>query len=458
MGAVTQAFPSIALRAHEQQLRVKRFCRFYIANIIQEESTVKVIVWFWCIMVPVLLLTALKSATAQDAELQAREQRLTGSTFAWNNDEIFQVLPTSRGDTKTADMVYHSLANQDADRLEITDAKQRQEYIQQKIESYKESDKGYIVHSQYVWQIQTDSKQTLVTGTFENQTLISHYRYYLGQNQRLVVTDSIRIKNSERRVTPQPAEVYMDAGPSWRYRNHTDGGLNFSPEDLSLLAGKNPLAMYEAHWQPVYHDNTKSLLKAVVPGDNNLLTVVITLDRKHGDCLSKVTVQSVYRQEEYAVEGWTHFNNEWLPNKVRYTLLRPHIWNVERTWTLVSVKPSAPVKVTLKANTNFLDFRLLGPSVTTNDILTGMNDKGGKIMQYPLRGVGYDLPDISKLSQLYLNEHPGEETSDPGQFNSVSPIRNTSSATNKFNLVLPLLGGVLCLIGFVWMFKQRKAN
>ena len=74
-----------------------------------------------------------------------------------------------------------------------------------------------------------------------------------------------------------------------------------------------------------------------------------------------------------------------------------------------------------------------------------------KIVSYRWTG---KFPSDTEVTRIHEKQHPGEASPDMGQ----SGAGSATSAANMIGSAMPFAGGVLCLVGGVWMFKQRKAN
>jgi len=84
-----------------------------------------------------------------------------------------------------------------------------------------------------------------------------------------------------------------------------------------------------------------------------------------------------------------------------------------------------------------IDYRLLGSNfINPHAFLARLDDEQEKqVVLYQWPG---QFPNVADLKHLRDKQHPGESTPDP--------IKSAS---------LPFVGGLMCLVGGVWMFKRR---
>lgn len=374
------------------------------------------------------------------SRLRSRETSLNNKKFEWVNAERFALIPVPLDQQLAKSQFSALLAKKAAAKQGIIGAEQTKNFISEMLQNDKALDAGYSVDSSAKWEFQSDIKQTMVTGSSENNVMLSHYRCYLGKKERLNVSDGITAKSSHQAILDDPAEVYLTPGEAWRYRNPTERGLIFTPEDLSLLAGRNPLAMYNAKWKSVCDSNRKQTFKAVVErGEYAPYTVNVTLDKLHGYCPSEINFNSKRRHEHYQVSDWLAIDNNWMPKQVNFTLDRQPRWRMERTWKLVATEKAQPIKVELSEDTDFIDYRLLGTELTTSTALNAILKGDPNVVKYQFRGVAYDMPSLSKLKEIKNLIHPGESSPDNPRSSSMTPF----------------LGGMLCIVGGVWMFRRR---
>jgi len=77
--------------------------------------------------------------------------------------------------------------------------------------------------------------------------------------------------------------------------------------------------------------------------------------------------------------------------------------------------------------------------LSTSDVSQGTTQRmSNNVVYYAWTG---NFPSIEQLKALYNKQHPGEASPDP---------KKTSS--------LPFIGGLMMLVGGVWMFRRRGGS
>lgn len=252
------------------------------------------------------------------------------------------------------------------------------------------------------------------------------------------------ITNSAETAEHQPIEpsspiIYSVPGDAIRYRYpNSESGLSLLPEDFVMLVGANPLTMYGASWHLTKQTpGTWVLTTHVSQGNSAPFDVTIMLDRGRDAVPTDILVKGSYWNNHYVASKFQRQKGVWVCSK--YRRIENSIGLVrEREWSLTSIRPSAPIKVSFQHSVAVTDYRLLGQNLTAGEIWKMEQKNTVPIVNYPWKGT---FPSINDLRSLDSQKHPGESSPDPGK---------TSSAN-----FTPFLGGMLCLVGGVWMFKRR---
>ncbi len=363
--------------------------------------------------------------------LQQREQNLGHQTYDWNCTEDVSV--PARDTHHVSEVQITEQARQMAKQTHITE----QQAVEEVRRDLAALAGGYSIRSHSTQRFEANGDMMKISrvdpATASSQQTVEYY----GNGFGLMVKDSIHLPNMKDVTHPA---VWGCEGNGVRWRSPFQDGLNLSPEDFAILTGKNPVAMYGGQWKLVKATPTSWLLEMQVnKGNFAPFSARMTLDREHGGAPSQISIKGSDWSSEYNVSHYTKHEGNWICTEVSYSEDHPEVLSRKRTFVLTNVVKSEPIVMSLPSHVYVNDYRLLGQNLTTGDVLLNLKKpQSDKITSYLWSG---QLPHLTELEQIYQKQHPGEATPDP-----------------KANASLPFVGGLLCLVGGVWMFKRRGVS
>ena len=324
-----------------------------------------------------------------------------------------------------------------------------------------------IIDNGAVWHITRNGTATLVTGKAENDPPSIHSpvsdQFYEG---RLVMdvqrsADSWIIIPSGKTVSvkdPFWTQVWPSPGDSRMYPAPLH--LNIEPEHFVALVGVSPLGMYGAHWSLVSETPQTWTLEGDIANDKftDAERLLVTLSRAYDGAPLKISRRSLQTPavNEWEITDYQQYKGAWIGHKIIHRLHAPGIVESVVTYTLQSAEASRPFMPPVPKGSNVSDYRLLGEHLTDDDVTQAQASPKHRIVRYSWSG---RLPSIDDLKGIQQKVYPGEATPDPGQSGSASAGKGASAfATSFLSPNLPFAGGLLCLVGGVWMFKRRGVS
>jgi hypothetical protein len=384
-----------------------------------------------------------------DKELQHYEQSLQSTTFVWKLDAAQQNTALSAAKLKFVIERLEAIETAEYRKNGIKDESQIQKLVRGNIKSFTGAAKQTNIHSSDIWQFTREHQSVLVDGAVQYASNQKYFyrQFYAGE-------DGLQIEYNGRfgqaRSLPDPL-VWQTSGDSVRSFAPVQEGLGLFPEHFAMLIGLNPLAMHNAHWSLTAATPISWVLKAQVLYSGTPLDVQLTLDRKHGNLPSVIQLKTDHATETFTANGFQQHQNGWICDKVVYKKDVPGLVSMSQVWTLQSLKPSKSLVVNLTPKRQVHDYRLIGRDLSWQDIQNNDTQHSKSIVYYAWPG---HFPSLDILKKIYQRQNPGEASPDMGQAGTGNPL----SASNMVGSAMPFAGGVLCLAGGVWMFKQRKAN
>ena len=372
--------------------------------------------------------------------LKQREQHLSNSAFSWNRaikEEDMGISPQQAQSMRASmqknwEGVYRKQGMTDENMIRDSSRIMSDRLLKMM--------QGGLISYSNTWHFDRDGQRTLVKGTVQNIIgAVNDYSQLYDGTAMLVVNDQSRVAEGGS-VSPGDPAVWQYPGDSIRYSIPQPLGLQLMPEHFAMLTGSMPLEIRGLDWNVVSATAGEWSLKARTKDghDAEPLTVTMTLDRNHDNVPTEIRVKHYRWSEEFRSENLRHYQGEWITDKAIYTKEVPQSARVQQTWTLQSIAPTKPIVVELQHVRLVHDYRLLKGNVNRKTIrIAEMQHRRG-IVYYPWVG---RIPSLEELKALDKRQHPGEATPDP----------KTSSS-------LPFAGGLLCLVGGVWMFKRRGVS
>lgn len=310
--------------------------------------------------------------------------------------------------------------------------------------------------SSATWEFQRDNHYTTVAGQYPASTgKTSTYKEWFTDNLGVVTSESDPTNTHAEVPT---ARVWQTAGISTHLRTPVEG-LFLVPENFVLLAGFSPLDIYDAEWRLASETPTEWTLQSTAhPPDDSGVRYKITLSREHGGAVSRIEAASEVNpsSQQWQILSFRLYKGLWIGDKVKLLSHAPGIGEVSEVWELQTIKQSPPAHIQLAPKEVVEDYRLLGVNATRNKILDARVKSSHQIVSYKWDG---QLPSLEQLKVLYQHQHPGEVALDPGQSIAAPPGLSTPAArASLLASVLPFAGGVLCLVGGVWMFRHYRVK
>lgn len=373
--------------------------------------------------------------------LQKREQSLAHDTFNWQVDykEIEAGEPAQE------------IAKQQRAVAEQVPAQLRQRgitndnIIRQQVQSLVQHLAGEVNTVTYTsstnWQIAQNGNETLVAGAREllaspNHGSSEYYHQYYNKDAAIVINDKREIDGSETKS--DDAYAWTSFGDSIRYRNLYEGGLGLIPEHFVVLTGLNPLTIYGAHWHLVSETAEYwKLATDVSQRSYPQFHIEVTLSRSHGGASSRIQVTGGKEILSFDTQSYRLSNGVWLCDKVKFSDNFPGDTK-EQLWSLHDVGSTNTINLAYKKSGFVHDYRLLGPELDVHVLPVLHSQQQDHLIIY--RWPGY-LPSIDELKVMQAKQHPGESTPDPKEASS-----------------LPFVGGLMMLVGGVWMFRRRGGS
>ncbi len=401
-----------------------------------------------CVCACVLLNISKKQALAQLPQdvankLSNREASLTPLQFDWNVSQTVSNDGVDPSNFPSLRKQYTEIALKQAEEDGVTDQVSAHQIAEKQADRNMQLFSPYSVTINKTWQFTNDGSTLLVVGENQNSlNYIGKYVEYYGRDYGLAGNASGQDPNTKKPVSPSAPQVWACNGDSARFRN-AFSSLFLNPEDFTMLVGKNPLLMYDAKWQVTNTSATSWVIYTTIDKGNNApFTVRMTLSRQYEGLPILIEVNHIGHgakwSAEYHATDFRKINNVWMCSEANFIYTRPHAETYKRTWVLKNTHPAKTVVLRLPEHFSLTDFRLLGPNLDTASMLDAQDQPNTDVVYYRWGTVNAKLPSVSELKKMQRQLHPGEADPDPKQ---------TSS--------LPFIGGLMMLVGGVWMFRRR---
>jgi hypothetical protein len=389
----------------------------------------------------VALLTLLNESSSADVptnvneRLQKHELSLQQTTLVWRIDVDEQRVAMPLDDAASLRKQLEKSYAASFRKAGMRDETQIQKLVQEDMSGFTKAMNQTAFHYADSWEFAHDNQSVLVSGAIQYNSKIPYYfhQFYSGENA-LVVED---LPADQTRLMSPPV-AWRTSGESIRNFSPVVQGLNLSPEHLALLIGLNPMAMHGAQWQLSSATPDNWILKTKVAHANSTVDVQMTLDRKHDNLPSEIKMMTDQTSETFSAESFRRYQNDWICDKVVYQKSVPGHISVTQHWVLQSLEPTKPLVVKVPSGNRVHDYRLMGQDLNWQDMQNEDAHGNKPLVYYSWPG---QFPSLDELKQLYQKRHPGEATPDPQASSS-----------------LPVVGGLLCLVGGVWMFKRRGVS
>ena len=370
------------------------------------------------------------------AALEQRDAHLSHITFIWKRtaDEHHIALPAAQ----ITAIVTKTQQGLEADYRQhgITDPALLQKYLQKAGQGIMESLGESFTHSTATWRFTRDGDATLASGIRQTPSKMQFAlrQFYMG-NTALTVLDTNRSLAGDTLPTIDPA-VWKTTGNSIDYDSPVMG-LNLLPEHFAMLMGANPLALHGAQWQLSSETAAAWVLTTHIGEQGVPTTVELTLGKSHNGVPEVIKIHQGKVVYAFQANSFRLYQNEWIADKVEFARTVPGIVTESQVWELQAVQPSQPVRIMEIAH-SIHDYRLLGANLTVSAVQHYEVQGNHNIVFYKWSG---QIPTEEDLRRLQNQQHPGESSPDPKQ---------TSS--------LPFVGGLMMLVGGVWMFRRRGGS
>ncbi len=369
--------------------------------------------------------------------LSNREQHFSHCTFQWS---LSSKTTISLGNVTVAQMRKTARLGLISryKKQGITSQEQVDRMLQQDLREVDAYQKPILIHSIDDYRFVRDGNKTSVSGTRAEIGYGAKYlQLYEGSNG-LVVNNGI--VSSGTKPPLQMPVVWNSPGDATRYISPFQVSLGVMPEHFASLIGLNPLRMYGAVWQEVSEDATFAVVQSQI--DNTALGplhIQITLNKNYGYAPTLIEVSGVGQpwSKVFAMQHYIISHGYWISDVVEVTDNEPSIKTTHESWMLKQVDYTSQPEVI--ASQPVADYRLLGSDLSTSDVSQGTTQRmSNNVVYYAWTG---NFPSIEQLKALYNKQHPGEASPDP---------KKTSS--------LPFIGGLMMLVGGVWMFRRRGGS
>lgn len=370
---------------------------------------------------------------------QQRERGLDQSTFKWQvTQDVTVADPSAKSETIVLKQAAEE-ARRDAAKQGITDQQAVEKFMQQRVSDVSDMERGYSITTTKLWQIIRNPNIILASGEMQNSpSYAGGFHEYYGQKFGIFVNDYGKGVATGESVSTLSPKVWGCSDDCAYFRNPFQDGLDLTPEDLAVLAGTNPLALYGAKWKVLAETPTTVVLAAEVrQHGNDPSSLQLTLDKSHSNAPSRLESQGsgdLKWSSTVRVTGFVKHAGGWISEAVDSTYDQS-TQIVKRRWKLQSVEVSKPIDVTISRKIRVSDYRLLGENLSPESVTLASVNHDRRIASYTWPG---HLPSLEQLK--------------------IISKQNLSSSVTSRNLAmasLPVLGGVLCLVGGIWMFKRR---
>ena len=380
--------------------------------------------------------------------LDAREQKLKYTTFVWGIVENRKYEPSDpkavAADARQTAVQARSRAQQKG----IKDNQAVQKFVDKEVALTQRLEQGYHFSFSDKWNFVCNGAATSVAGhnQFSPSSSVKYLQYY-GDGQGVLAQYGVKSADT----SPSVINIWSCSGNCIQQTYPFPESLNLSATDFAVLLGKDPTKVYGSVWSVTSSNAQNIQIEAELgKGSRYPSTIKITLDKDHGYAPSYAEVHSSSWLMKCFVKRFRPYQGTWISADVSVSEKWFQDLTQERDWKLQQVKPSHLLVLNFSKTSEVLDYRLLNKDPMPGDILKASQKQDTKLVQYYWPG---KLPSIDALTRLDQQQHPGEGTPDPSQSGSAA-----ASASKMVSSALPFIGGVLCLVGGVWMFKQRKTN
>lgn len=340
--------------------------------------------------------------------LQHREQHFSSSTFNWQFTDVEFHHPLMTPEKIRATRI--AIEKGWEEQFRKAGAKDENENKRAAIDNTEQALavlQGGPVKYSNGWRFERSGASTLVTGTTKSLggLATTQQQFYKG-DLGLGVPLFSRLADGTKVSGIDPG-VWRTAGDSIRYPDPLTWNLNLAPEHFAMLIGLNPLTLYGVDWQLLSTTAKAWVIKTHLNAGAFPATFQITLDRLHGGAPSDIKITKPRQIQEFHAEDFQLHEGVWFPSKVHVVSHAAEMLDIDQTWTLQSVLPSQPLRLTLKQPNPVHDYRLLGVGLSEKTIQSAEMGRRRGIVYYQWNG---QFPSAGDIEKLHRRQHPGEAT------------------------------------------------
>ena len=399
----------------------------------------------WSLIVCFVMCVSVQAETMpsqQSLLLADREKQTNYSSSLWiMNEQRTRPQPSQLRIKRMQDATkeqYPSLLRKQGIRNE----NQIQRMVEAEVQDVPKMMAGGTDNHENVVNIVRHGEETLIRGDIKGTDFIDNYSHYFYKENAIVINNASRTIQGGKIVVDAPV-AWTSPGNSLLYRQPIHAGLGVTPEQMSMLMSLDPLTLYNSQWQVVSKNATSWVVQSKLSlGDGQQSVIKITLDRRYDAAPTSIVVTQPYHKTVVQAIHYRKYKNVWICDRASVLDEVQGILTVKQDWVLTKQTPSQPFTVPGPDHMLVNDYRLLGSkAISTGISIVPTRTEASSLVHYFWNG---KFPPVSELRRLQALQHPGEATPDPAQASSAN--------------LAPFLGGMLCLVGGVWMFKRRSQS
>lgn len=388
--------------------------------------------------------------------LSIRENRLDNLLFHWKVTERTTRTQPSQLRVERLQSATRAQYPKALRKMGLTDEARIKRIVEGEVQDVPKMMQGGVTSNTMTWSFARRGEETLVTSHSRGDGLQEAYTYYYRKNDAIIINNSTLTATGNKVQIDAPV-AWSCPGDSLRYRQPIRPSLPIAPEQLAVFMGLNPLRLYDTHWKVISEDPSAWVIEMEGElGVAQKFTERITLKKNYDAAPDTIEIVEPNKKITLHALSYKNYKGIWICNKASFTDTTEGIQTIRQIWTLADVMPSQSFRVLGPPHLLVNDYRILGASVSTKGLLIVPDESQSNGLVHYLWGG--DFPSLTELKRMQEEQHPGEAVPDPGQ--SISAPVSLSTPAARSNLVgstLPFAGGLLCIIGGVWMFMHRRA-
>ncbi len=270
-----------------------------------------------------------------------------------------------------------------------------------------------------------------LTGYAGTPKRTSHFEEYYGDGY------GVMFRYDEEPPLPGSSALFVWKTPGGALydRGPFQEGLDISPEEYVVVSNNMALALHGCHWRLLSSSPMDFVVASdVEKGNFAPYSIEMTVDRNHGNAVSRIETKSPRSNTRCDVSYSRLFDHQWIGYRMEMDESVRSILSRQRVYTLQKIASSGRVQLDFPRGSVVNDYRRHGANMTTRDFMKTGRNSDTKSLFYAWSG---RLPDQTQIRR------------------NVPPAPQKEAVHDKL-WILYTLGGACLVVGGLVYLRAKK--